>query len=55
MVSCKKVLKAKTHTVVYTKEHEDDKESVGSSYHITTQSEYDTSSLIKVEELEDIS
>uniref|UniRef100_M1DUT0 Uncharacterized protein n=1 Tax=Solanum tuberosum TaxID=4113 RepID=M1DUT0_SOLTU len=34
MVSCKEKLKAKAHTVVYTKEREEDEESVGSSYHV---------------------
>ena len=35
VVSCKEELKAKVHTVVYTKEHEEDEESVGSSNHVT--------------------
>ncbi|KAH0651622.1 hypothetical protein KY290_032532 [Solanum tuberosum] len=35
VVSCKEELKAKAHIVVYTKEREEDEESVGSSYHVT--------------------
>ena len=42
MVSCKEELKAKVHTVVYTKEREEDEESVGSSNHVTIQNEYDS-------------
>ena len=34
MVSCKEELKAKVHTVVYTKDLEEDEESVGSSNHV---------------------
>ena len=41
VVSCKKELKAKVHIVVYTRESEEDEESVGSSNHVTIQSEYD--------------
>ncbi|KAH0773265.1 hypothetical protein KY290_010402 [Solanum tuberosum] len=37
VVSCKEELKAKAHTVVYTKEREEDEESVGSSNHVTIQ------------------
>ncbi|XP_059277852.1 uncharacterized protein LOC132032053 [Lycium ferocissimum] len=56
VVSCGEVLKAKSHVVVYTKERDEDEESVGSSYHVTVQDERDTLSPIKVdEELEDFS
>ncbi|XP_015168900.1 uncharacterized protein [Solanum tuberosum] len=55
LVSCKEELKAKVHTVVYTKEREEDEESVGSSNHITIQNEYDYLPQMKIdEELEDI-
>ncbi|KAH0641872.1 hypothetical protein KY285_032738 [Solanum tuberosum] len=55
VVSCKEELKAKVHTMVYTKEHEEDEESVGSSNHITIQNEYDSLPQMKIdEELEDI-
>ncbi|KAH0779194.1 hypothetical protein KY290_005621 [Solanum tuberosum] len=55
VVSCKEELKAKVHTVVYTKECEDDEESVGSLNHITIQNEYDSLPQMKIdEELEDI-
>uniref|UniRef100_M1D921 Uncharacterized protein n=1 Tax=Solanum tuberosum TaxID=4113 RepID=M1D921_SOLTU len=48
-------LKAKAHTVVYTKEREEDEESVGSSYHVTIHNEHDALPKIKIdEELEDI-
>lgn len=40
VVSCKDELKAKAHIVVYIKEHEEDEESVGFSYHVTIQNEY---------------
>ena len=40
VVSCKEELKAKVHTVVYTKERKEDEESVGSSNHVTIQNEY---------------
>ena len=54
VVSCYKVLKEKAHSVVYTKERKEDEESVGSSYHVTTQNEKDVSSQMKVdEEIED--
>ncbi|XP_075081808.1 uncharacterized protein LOC142166433 [Nicotiana tabacum] len=36
-VLCDEVLKVKPYTVVYTKEHNEDEESVGSSYHVTAQ------------------
>jgi len=50
-----KVLKKKTHTMVYTKKCGKDEESVGSSYYITTQGENKALSRIKVDkELEDI-
>ncbi|XP_060200762.1 uncharacterized protein LOC132629033 [Lycium barbarum] len=53
VVSCGEVLKAKSHVVVYTKERDEDEESVGSSYHVTVQDERDTLSPIRVgEELE---
>ncbi|XP_059288127.1 uncharacterized protein LOC132041429 [Lycium ferocissimum] len=56
IVSCGEVLKEKSHTVVYTKERDEDEESVGSSYHITIQSDQDTSFQMEVaEKLEDIS
>ena len=55
MVSCKEELKAKVHTVVYTKEREEDEESVGSSNHVTIQNKYDSLPQKKiVEEVEDI-
>ena len=55
MVSYKEELKAKVHTVVYTKELEEDEESVGSSNHVTIQNEYDSLPQKKiVEEVEDI-
>ena len=55
VVSCKEELKAKVHTVVYTKEREEDEESVGSSNHVTIQNEYDSLPQKKiVEEVEDI-
>ncbi|KAH0675715.1 hypothetical protein KY285_023516 [Solanum tuberosum] len=51
----KKELKAKAHTVVYTKERKEDEESVGSSYHVTIQNEHDSLPQMKInEELEDI-
>ena len=34
VVSCKEELKAKVHSVVYTKERKEDEESVGSSNHV---------------------
>lgn len=40
-ISCKEELKAKIHIVVYIKEHGEDEESVGSSYHVTIQNEHD--------------
>ncbi|XP_060200095.1 uncharacterized protein LOC132628316 [Lycium barbarum] len=56
VVSCEEVLKEKSHTVVYTKERDEDEESVGSSYHITAQSDRDTSFQIEVaDKLENIS
>ncbi|KAH0664110.1 hypothetical protein KY290_027749 [Solanum tuberosum] len=55
VVSCKEELKAKVHTVVYTKEREEDEESVGSSNYVTIQNEYDSLPQMKIdEELEDI-
>ncbi|KAK4351413.1 hypothetical protein RND71_030726 [Anisodus tanguticus] len=39
VILCREVLKAKLHTVVYTKERDEDEESVGSSYHVTAQSD----------------
>ncbi|XP_019229834.1 PREDICTED: uncharacterized protein LOC109210816 [Nicotiana attenuata] len=50
VVSCEEVLKAKTHTIVHTKEREEDEESVGSSYHITIHDEQNVSSYAEVEE-----
>ncbi|KAH0693502.1 hypothetical protein KY285_020599 [Solanum tuberosum] len=55
VVSCKEELKTKAHTVVYIDEHEEDKESVGSSNHVTIQNEYDYLPQMEInEELEDI-
>ena len=55
MVSCIEELKAKVHTVVYTKEREVDEERVGSSNHVLNQNEYDSLPQKKiVEEVEDI-
>ncbi|KAH0636206.1 hypothetical protein KY290_036640 [Solanum tuberosum] len=55
VASCKEKLKAKSHTMVYTMEHEEDEESVGSSYRVTIQNEHDSLPQIKIdEELEDI-
>ncbi|XP_070005329.1 uncharacterized protein [Nicotiana sylvestris] len=39
MVSCDEVLKVKPYTVVYTKERDDNEESVGSSFNVTIQGE----------------
>ncbi|XP_070005718.1 uncharacterized protein [Nicotiana sylvestris] len=50
VVSCEEVLKAKAYTMVHTKEHEEDKESVGSLYHITIHDEQNASSYTEVEE-----
>ncbi|XP_070029104.1 uncharacterized protein [Nicotiana sylvestris] len=50
LISCGEVLKLKTRTVVHTREHDDDEESVGSSYHINANEEQYTSSLRKVDE-----
>ncbi|KAH0686426.1 hypothetical protein KY284_016979 [Solanum tuberosum] len=53
VVSCKEELKAKAHTVVYTKKCEEDEESVGSSNHVIFQNEYDSLPQMKInEELE---
>ncbi|XP_075095392.1 uncharacterized protein LOC142173674 [Nicotiana tabacum] len=49
VVSCGEVLKAKAHTIVHTKEREEDEESVGSSYHITIHDEQNASSYMEVE------
>lgn len=49
MVSCEELLKAKTHTIVYTKECEEDEESVDFLYHITALREIDASSQVKVD------
>ncbi|XP_015068882.1 uncharacterized protein LOC107013500 [Solanum pennellii] len=55
VVSCKGELKAKVHTVVYTKDREEDEESVGSSNHVTIQNEYDSMPQKNIEEeVEDI-
>ena len=55
MVSCKEELKAKVHTMVYTKDREEDEESVGSSNHVTIQNEYNSLPQKKIEEeVEDI-
>ena len=51
----KEELKAKVHTMVYTKDREEDEESVGSSNHVTIQNEYDSLPQMRIdEELEDI-
>ncbi|XP_070040883.1 uncharacterized protein [Nicotiana tomentosiformis] len=56
VVSCKDVLKIKPYTVVYTKERDEDEESVGSSYHVTAQDESGVSSIMEDDEkLEDVS
>ncbi|XP_070020741.1 uncharacterized protein [Nicotiana sylvestris] len=56
VVSCKEVLKVKPYIVVYTKEHDEDKESVDSSYHVTIQCENGVLSSIEDNvELEDVS
>ncbi|KAH0746439.1 hypothetical protein KY285_008096 [Solanum tuberosum] len=56
VVSCGEELKAKSHVVVYTKQRDEHEESVGSSYHVTTQDERHISSPIKIDgELENIS
>ena len=56
VVSCGEVLKAKSHVMVYTKKREEDEESVGSSYHVTTQEERHIFSPIKIAgELENVS
>lgn len=54
VISCKEVLKEKAHTMVYIMKHKKDKESVGSSYHVTTQNKNDVLSQIKIDvEMED--
>ncbi|XP_075103045.1 uncharacterized protein LOC142177647 [Nicotiana tabacum] len=50
VVSCGDVLKAKALTIVHIKKWEKDKESVGSSYHITIHDEQNASSYTEVEE-----
>ncbi|XP_016453904.1 uncharacterized protein LOC107778205 [Nicotiana tabacum] len=50
LISCGEVLKVKTRTVVHTREHDEDKESVGSSYQIIANEEQYTSFLRKVDE-----
>lgn len=55
VISCKEDLKGKAHTVDYTKERDEDKESVGSSCHVTIHNEHDSLPQIKIDEdLEDI-
>ncbi|KAH0665037.1 hypothetical protein KY285_026243 [Solanum tuberosum] len=39
VISCGEVLKAKSHVVVYTKQRDEDEESVGFSYHVIVQDE----------------
>lgn len=39
VADCGSVLKARFHTIVYTKPKENDEESVGSSYHVTINNE----------------
>ncbi|XP_070049336.1 uncharacterized protein [Nicotiana tomentosiformis] len=56
VISCKEVLKVKPYIVVYTKERDEDEESMGSSYHVTVQGENGVpSSMEDNAELEDIS
>ncbi|XP_070036180.1 uncharacterized protein [Nicotiana tomentosiformis] len=50
MVSCDEVLKVKPYTMVYTKERGEDKESVGSSYHVIAQGEHGVLSLMEDDE-----
>ncbi|XP_070042509.1 uncharacterized protein [Nicotiana tomentosiformis] len=53
MVSCDEVLKVKPYTMVYTKERDEDEESVGSSYHVTAQSEHDEDAKYSPPELQE--
>ncbi|XP_070049155.1 uncharacterized protein [Nicotiana tomentosiformis] len=56
MVSCDEVLKVKPYTMFYTKECDEDEESVGSLYHVTAQGEHGVLSLMEDDEkLDDIS
>lgn len=50
MVLCEEVLKAKAYTIVYSKGHEEDEETIGFSYQITTQKEHDASCRIEIDE-----
>ncbi|XP_059281291.1 uncharacterized protein LOC132034986 [Lycium ferocissimum] len=50
VVSCGEVLKAKTHTIIHTKGHDEDEKSVGSSYHIAIWDEQSTTLHPRVEE-----
>ncbi|XP_070022412.1 uncharacterized protein [Nicotiana sylvestris] len=50
------VLKVKPYTAVYTKEHDEDEESMGSSYHVTAQGQHGVLSLMEDDEkLDDVS
>ncbi|XP_070055284.1 uncharacterized protein [Nicotiana tomentosiformis] len=56
MVSCDEVLKVNPYTVVYTKERDEDEESVGSLYHVTAQGKNGVPSLMEDNaKLEDVS
>ncbi|XP_070015187.1 uncharacterized protein [Nicotiana sylvestris] len=56
MVLFDEVLKVKPYTMVYTKERDEDKESMGSSYRVTAQGEHGVLSLIEDDEkLDDVS
>ncbi|KAH0686027.1 hypothetical protein KY284_016580 [Solanum tuberosum] len=56
VVSCGEVQKAKSHVVVDTKQRDEYEESVGSSYHVTTQDERHIFTPIKIDgELEKVS
>ncbi|XP_070049181.1 uncharacterized protein [Nicotiana tomentosiformis] len=55
MVSCDEVLKVKPYTVVYTKERDEDEESMDSSYNVTAQGEHGILSLMEDDErLDDV-
>ncbi|XP_070047529.1 uncharacterized protein [Nicotiana tomentosiformis] len=56
VVSCKEVLRVKPYIAVYTKERDEDEESMGSSYHVTVQGKNGVPSSMKNNaELEDVS
>ena len=48
VVSCREILKANSHVMVYTKQHEEDEKSFGSLYHVATHDESHTFSPIKI-------